>query len=1056
MPGGSRMNKLFLHNRAWEKPEATSFGRLPMHSMGVAFETHSQALSDTLGGPEARDLSQNQKYLSLDGMWDFRFYDNPLAVEDAILDPSYTLHWSPILVPLSWTVQGFDKPHYTNVIMPFENTPPIPPLANPTGVYRTTFSLPQTWVGQRVVLQVGSAESYVEVYLNGTFLGFGKDTRLPSAFDLADHLLEGKNTLVLVVVRYSDASYVEDQDQWWFGGIHRSVFLQCFAKSCRFEDIKVKPMVGMMGKVTVSTQLCGVSAGRPVLASLHDGRGKLIASLQGHSGSDGQCILTLEVENPMIWSSEVPSLYYLVMSLEDLGEHYGFAIGFRTVEIKRRMLLINGKRVLIKGVNRHEHDQCTAKTLTTASMVEDIRLMKQHNFNAVRTCHYPNDERWYELCDRYGLYVMDETNIETHANYDSICRDERWAPAFLDRVQRMVRRDYNHPSIIIWSLGNESGHGSNQEAMAGWLRMYDPHRPIHYEGGVRPEWGQGAFTLESLKRGRSVTDLISPMYPSIDLIEAWDRATEANEDDRPLVMCEYSHAMGNSNGSLSDYWRAIRAGRGLQGGFIWDWVDQGILVDGEGKPVGNRGVEAASSLKPASWRYGGDFGDMPTDYDFCLNGLVLPDRTLKPAMAECFKVQQPIRIMSEHPANGTFILSHEFDFLNLDTIFITWELVYDGRDGRIGGEVPLLEGNGVPTYAFSLPELCKPRIQTMLAKTECFIRFESRLKQGTSWAEAGHLLAWDQLPLSSATPLANLTTVALPSMAADNTYTLLTRDYQVKVSSSGLLCSVQFKGQEELLSSPLSPSLMRCPTENDGLKTLQMNRGLPEYAFYHDSKPFGSWLDNQLDTVAYELVKWVEIENSLETEHVLKTSQGKVLGSFHQNLTFGEVRFALTCTIALNDNVREYPRVGLTCELGQSWSVCNWFGLGPGENYPDRCDGSYVASHQLNVEDFFVPYIVPQDHGQRTGVRRLDMLKPNQGGVRIQALEPMGFSIQQYSLPELWRCMHADHLKKDSVNHLYLDGAVRGVGTATCGPDTLERYRVRPGIHRLCLTFGKA
>jgi len=334
------------------------------------------------------------------------------------------------------------------------------------------------------------------------------------------------------------------------------------------------------------------------------------------------------------------------LSLGD--EHRSLPIGFRRLEISKRRLLINGKRVLIKGVNRHEHDQYMAKTLSVASMVEDIRLMKQHNFNAVRTCHYPDDSLWYELCDRYGLYVMDEANIETHANYDSICRDEMWAACFLERVQRMVRRDYNHPSVIVWSLGNEAGYGHNHDACAGWLRRYDPNRPIHYEGANRPEWGQGAHTLDSLKRGRFATDIIAPMYPPISLIEAWDHNTEGSDDNRPLIMCEYSHAMGNSNGSLSDYWKAIRSSRSLQGGLIWEWADHGILEGAHGKlhstlPPGPN----ARYAKP--WRYGGDFGDTPSDLDFVCDGLLFPDRSLKPAMAECSYLFQPIEII---PADG--------------------------------------------------------------------------------------------------------------------------------------------------------------------------------------------------------------------------------------------------------------------------------------------------------------------------------------------------------------------------------------------------------------------
>ena len=502
--------------------------------------------------------------------------------------------------------------------MPFANTPPFAPEHNPTGVYRRTFTVPQSWEKRKTILTVGSAESYLEVYVNGRFVGSSKDSRLPASFALTDFLQEGENQLVLLVVRYGDASYVEDQDQWWFGGLHRSVYLHCI-DSISLADAHLRPILDENrenGVLEVDVKIQG-PPGSALLLSLYDPSHHLIGSKHLQSDGSSSCKAAFPVAQILLWNHESPQLYTLTLSLENQQEYRAVRVGFRTIEVKNRKLLINGKRVLIKGVNRHEHDQCMAKTLTTELMVQDILLMKQHNFNAVRTCHYPNDERWYELCDRYGLYVMDETNIETHAFYDSICRDERWASSFLERVQRMVRRDRNHASVIIWSLGNESGYGQNQDAMAGWLRRFDPDRPIHYEGGIRPEWGQGAFTLESLKRGRFVTDFVSPMYPAISLIEAWDKTTEASQDDRPMIMCEYSHAMGNSNGSLSDYWETIRSSRGIQGGFIWDWVDQGILVDAEGRPVGPRAINRSEKSSIPSWRYGGDFGDQPTDYDFC-------------------------------------------------------------------------------------------------------------------------------------------------------------------------------------------------------------------------------------------------------------------------------------------------------------------------------------------------------------------------------------------------------------------------------------------------------
>ncbi|MFA6784115.1 MAG: glycoside hydrolase family 2 TIM barrel-domain containing protein [Sphaerochaeta sp.] len=1051
------MSKLFTSLKPWEMPQVSSVNRLPMHSLSLPFPTEQQAWSDAVLGPELRDLTENTYYQCLDGTWNFRWYESPLHVEDQVVAQKENLKWNPILVPGSWSVQGYDKPHYTNVIMPFANTPPSAPEYNPTGVYRRTFTLAPSWEKRTTILTIGSAESYLQVHVNGTFVGSSKDSRLPASFDITNYLQKGENQLVLLVVRYGDASYVEDQDQWWFGGIHRSVYLYSI-DSISLGDAHLRPVLDEHrenGVLEVDVKLQG-PPGSELLLSLYDPSHHLIVSKHMQSDASLSCKATIPVSHVLLWNHESPQLYTLSLSLENQKEHRAVRFGFRTIEVKDRKLLINGKRVLIKGVNRHEHDQCMAKTLTTEGMVQDILLMKQHNFNAVRTCHYPNDERWYELCDRYGLYVMDETNIETHAFYDSICRDERWAASFLERVQRMVRRDRNHASIIIWSLGNESGYGQNQDAMAGWLRRFDPDRPIHYEGGIRPEWGQGAFTLESLKRGRFVTDFVSPMYPAISLIEAWDKTTESSQDDRPMIMCEYSHAMGNSNGSLSDYWETIRNSRGIQGGFIWDWVDQGILVDAEGKPVGPRVATSLEKAAIPSWRYGGDFGDQPTDYDFCLNGLLFPDRSLKPVMSECFKVQQSIFITSEHPSNGKFILHNEFDFSSLDDVVLHWSIISEVAENPLSGrvEVPHLEAG--EKYHFTVKEVIHSEIQNLMAKGECFILFESVLASDTLWAKAGHRLAWDQFTLSSHIAQQPIIKDALVTEEADGSFVLEAKSYSARLTSEGLLSSLRFAGQNELLKSPLTLSLFRTPTENDGLKTFQDTRDLPDYVFYHENKAFNAWIDNRLDRLVLEKVAVTSELGSLVSEHIIKTETGVVLGRFIQNWTFASDQLHGDFTVLLNDAMSDYPRVGLCCDVPKRWSSCSWFGLGPVENYPDRRTGCIVDTYRSTIDELYVPYIVPQEYGEHTQVRHLDLFDGDKGGIRIKADKDFAFSLQTFTLDELWEKRHADELMRSDCNHLYLDAEVRGVGTATCGPDTLEKYRVASGVYRLGLTIASS
>ncbi len=1037
------MKNLFPNSIPWQMPEVTGMNRLPMSSLPLAFPTELQAKDDALSGPEGRDLSGNPYCLSLDGEWNFLLYDNPLHVEANVVTDESELPWKPILVPGAWSVQGFGRPHYTNVMMPFSEKPPYTPSDNPTGVYSRTFTLPLTWKEKRTVLKVGSAESYLEVYLNGFFVGSSKDSRLPACFDISSYLQAGENLLVLVVVLYSDASFVEDQDQWWFGGIHRSVTL-FFTEQLSMEDVKIQPLLDSSlekGTVQVEVPLCGPYHdvdGPLLLLSLYDPRGQLVLSKNLECDSDGVCRTTLDVGCPFLWNHENPHLYTLTLSLSGVGEHRGLRFGFRKVEVSDRKLLINNRRVFIKGVNRHEHDHRMAKTLTTESMVEDILLMKRHTFNAVRTCHYPNDERWYELCDRYGLYVMDEANVESHAYYDSICRSEAYAACFLDRMQRMVRRDFNHTSIIIWSLGNESGYGPNHDAMAAWVRRYDSHRPIHYEGATRPEWGQGTPTLDSLKRGRSVTDIVAPMYPSIALIEAWDRNTESSSDDRPMIMCEYSHAMGNSNGSLSDYWDTIRNSRGIQGGFIWDWVDQGILVDDLLMPVGPRDVE---DQKIPRWRYGGDFGDEPSDYDFCLNGLLFPDRTPKPAMEECFKVHQSIRITSERASQGIFTLHNEFDFSSLEGLLIHWRIISALEEEPVFGEVEvprLLPGKSA---SFAVSEVVSEAVQARMARGECFILFESFLATDTLWAQAGHRIAWDQFRLSEPAPHVFSPSSVSFELEKNGPFSLVTEAYSASVNEEGLLSSLKFAGQKELLASPLRLCLYRVPTENDGMKTFPRKS--------QKDKAFNAWVEHGLDQVVMEKLELQAEGGSLTSSHRIKTPQGLELGLFEQRWDFFDKKLHLEVVIRLNSVIGDYPRIGVSCALHRRWSSIRWFGLGPEENYPDRKAGCIVDEYRATVHELYVPYIVPQEYGQRTEVRYLDLFDGDKGRIRLASEQLFSFSLQKFTQAELWEKLHADMLVRSAYNHLYLDSAVRGVGTATCGPDTLERYRVGSGVYRL-------
>jgi beta-galactosidase len=586
-------------------------------------------------------------FMSLNGVWDFKILARPEEAVRSVLEEG---EWSPIQVPGNWTMQGFGKPHYTNVMMPFPNIPPDVPDENPTGIYRRVFTIPADWDGRRVVLHFAGCEGALFVYVNGQPVGVSKDARTPAEFDVTLMIRVGEeNELVCVVTRWSDATFIEDQDHWWQSGLQREVILystlkptieDVFAWSDLDADFRVAKFcvnvkVGHPGEDYGTNYMLAVQLFDPAgNAVFKDGLTSSCQPVEKNwwevKAPRTEVYLEGTVQRPALWSHEDPNLYTVVVSLKGpMGEeHTATRFGFRKIEIRDRMLLINGKRVRINGVNYHDHHETTGKYISPETFETDLKLMKQFNVNAVRTSHYPKDSYWYDLCDRYGIYLVDEANIESHAFYKEICRDPRYTNAFVERVRAMVERDKNHPSVIFWSLGNESGYGPNHDAAAGYARRLDPTRPLHYEGAIAKQ-GDG------WDGGEHASDVICPMYPQIKEIIEW---AEEGTGWRPLIMCEYSHTMGNSNGSLSDYYAAFDMYPGLQGGYLWEWLDHGIrqtAADGE-----------------VYWAYGGDFGDQPNDANFVTDGIVWPDRIAHPGLYEFKYLAAPVKVEAVDLAAG--------------------------------------------------------------------------------------------------------------------------------------------------------------------------------------------------------------------------------------------------------------------------------------------------------------------------------------------------------------------------------------------------------------------
>jgi beta-galactosidase len=902
---------LFAGGRAtWMNPALPSLNRLEPHATLVPFQ--SAELAATLDPRRSRWLR------SLDGTWDFRLVARPEEATDALRRRG---GWKQVEVPGLWTMQGFGRPHYTNVQMPFTSRPPQVPDANPTGLYRRRFRLPRGWRRRRVVLGFGGAEGALYVILNGAPVGLSKDARTPAEFDVSQLVRhDGENELVAGVVQWSDASFVEDQDQWWHAGLPRGVYLQADGA---ITDLHVD--ADMKGVMRVDSA--------PGELILLDAQGRRV--LSGPVGEH-------RVPSPRLWSAEDPALYTLVVTSD--GESVACRIGFRTVEVRDARLLLNGKPIRLHGVNRHDHDDRRGRAITRELMEMDARLMKQHNINAVRCSHYPNDPYWLDLCDRWGLYVVDEANIESHAWYDDVCRDPAYAAAFLERVRNMVERDKNHPSVVLWSLGNESGYGPNHDAAAGWVRRRDPSRPLHYEGAIKFDWSGG----------RAATDIVCPMYPSVADVEAW---ASDNDDPRPLILCEYSHAMGNSNGGLADYSALFDRYPQLQGGFIWEWVDHGI------RQTAANGRE--------HWAYGGDFGDEPNDANFCADGLVWPDRTPHPAMHEVKYLAQPVGVEQVGP--GRFRISSKRDFLGLDDLRGSWEL----STGR----------------TTSLPHLhgASATVRVPVGSAE-WVTFRFRLRAATEWAAAGHEVAWQQLRLRTVS------------------------------GSRPRGRAAAWDGFDDLVSEPPRLQLWRAATDNDGLRLMPDRAG----------GPLARWLELGLDR---------GVPDGVEHRQTFRRLDDGGLLIEHE--------------VELPPELRDLPRIGVVLTLAPGLEQLEWEGLGPWENYADRQASALLGTWRSTVTAEYVPYVMPQEHGHHGEVRRLAITGERGRGLEVLGRPTIGFSASHFTADDLWRARHTSDLSPRAETVLSLDHAQRGLGTASCGPDTGERYRLLAPSYRFAYVLRR-
>ncbi|QBD83177.1 DUF4981 domain-containing protein [Ktedonosporobacter rubrisoli] len=996
----------------WENLQVLHRNRLPGRSYFIPYTDEAAALTYERGNSQAFQL--------LNGSWKFYFAHTPELVPREFFTEAFDdSEWNDIMVPGCWQLQGYGRPQYTNVVYPFPVDPPHVPTENPTGCYRRTFFIPAHWQGQRIRLRFEGVDSAFHVWINGTRVGYSQGSRLPAEFDITESLRLGKNNLSVCVYQWSNGSYLEDQDMWWLSGIFRDVYLLA-VPAVHLEDYSIQTDLAqdyLSARLRVKAALGNSSAmgqqNCQLKLQLLDANRQPIAGAEAMSSStvpDGRTDVKMElaVSQPQKWSAEQPYLYHLLVSLYDedgqLQQVITQRVGFRSIELKNCNFLVNGVPVMLKGVNRHEHHEELGRAVPLQRMREDVLLMKKHNINAVRTSHYPDDPRFYDLCDEYGLYVIDETDLECHG-FGLLAEPARWASdnpqwedAYLDRLQRMVQRDKNHPCIIMWSLGNESFYGRNHALMYEWLKANDPCRLVHYEGD------QEARTA----------DVYSRMYPSLaTLIEL----AEKKALDKPLILCEYAHAMGNGPGGLKEYWEAFYRYKSLQGGFVWEWHDQGIrCFTKDGKEY---------------FAYGGDFGDQPNDGNFILDGLIFSNHTPTPGFLEYKKILEPVVVSAFDQETCEVSLTNRYDFSDLDHLHLCWEIVGDERVLQAGTlSLPRIAAGASATITipFSRQVLFQQDV-------DYWLNLSFRLKQDTPYARAGYELAWAQFQLQRASST-SLSIGQMPPLEAweeGEKLHIAGADFSLTFDQIyGILTRWASAGAKTILEGPRL-DLWRAPTDNDqrspieqewrqaGLHTLRHR--IDHFAWHKESNGKSIAVDIEA-RIAPPVLAW----------SIACTYSYTIYGS-------GDMLLTIHGT-PQGDFPRTLPRLGLSLTLPEQLDHVAWYGRGPGESYSDTKQANRFGVYAKRVAELMTPYERPQENGNHTDTRWVAFSDTRGLGLLVTASPHFDFSAHHYKAEDLELAKHHCELRPRKEVVVHLDYAQHGIGSASCGPGPLPEYEL--------------
>ncbi len=987
----------------WENPLVFAINREEPHTFYIPYSSVKQALENI--------WEKSPYFKSLNGTWKFYWVRKPSERPVNFYREDYDVsRWNHIPVPSDWQMQGYGFPIYDNSDYPFLSpaltpTPPhIPHNYNPVGSYKRYFTVPEKWKDRQIILHFGGVRSAFYVWINGKRVGYSQGSKTPAEFNITRYLRPGKNSISVEVYRWSDGSYLEDQDFWRLSGIERDVFLYAVPPVHIWDyfarvDLDSDYRDGVVDLEIILRKFSEAQSRRYILeAYLLDKKGKRIARYSSPvfltKKGKKRVGVHWNVSSPEKWSAEFPNLYHLILILKnDSGkilEVLSSNIGFRKVEIKDGQLLLNGVPIYIKGVNRHEHDPIKGHVVSVDSMLQDIKLMKRFNINAVRTSHYPNDPGWYDLCDRYGIYLVDEANIESHGmGYRpdrTLGNNPLWKGAHLDRTMRMVERDKNHPSVIIWSLGNEAGDGVNFEATYNWIKQRDPSRPIMYERALLGPH----------------TDIYDPMYAPIEHLIKY--ASKPEPGKRPLIMCEYSHAMGNSNGNLKDYWDVIYKYPVLQGGFIWDWVDQGLLKEINGKKC---------------WAYGGDYGPegFPSDRNFCLNGLVHPDRKPHPALREVKKVYQYVNFEPLELEHGEVKVTNRYDFTNLKNFRIVWKVLANGKQiYKNSTNAP-----DVAPHKSAVIELAIPRISPDPG-VEYYLDISVRTIKATELLPSNFEVAWEQFKLPFYKPLQAQISDNIPhlSLQKNGDVTIIkAKNFTYKFNEkNGTFTSMVYMGKEFIKSGPV-PNFWRAPTDNDFGNGMQIRCRAWKYAGKR----------RRIESVRIEKLD----------EKTVRIQENSTLPAGNSRLTIvyeikgnGTIRTTMTLH-PIYPNIPEIPRIGMSMVLPEDFDRVIWYGRGPHETYQDRKYGARIGIYRMSVDELYFPYIRPQENGNRTDVRWVAITGKKGYGLLFIGMPLINFSAfhflnEDFDEGVVKRNRHACQLIRRPLTTFNIDYKQMGVG----------------------------